>query len=399
MKKLLGAFLALAMILSMGVTAFAEEKIYSPDEASNRLAELLFSSGEGCVIGLGNPILDAADKLEPGYQNPGDQRNDSVLSGSTVYYPIPGSEWFFFDWDDNKEWKVKASVKDGAKYVKSVKFIEKRLGNMPCLDSSETWMDRGWNEDDRLWMMEVKLKEFPTDDEYKISFKLTGIAKQPIRIGTAELLDGIIPAGTKCVNYTEPFWVTNRSVNADADFAAGHRGEVLKPAKNEDNSITWENNNHTLAWLDFSGDDDGKVFYPKMSTKWDDQEYAEKFADQDAYLYDFLYNPKLASTSRAALKLRIPYLDEDGELAVAPEEIVIYRTIDGELVDITASGKICETEDGEWVFVMKTRELGTYIIAQKPAEAVETEEPAGEETLSAEEDPVSAKPLLPSYMK
>ena len=47
----------------------------------------------------------------------------------------------------------------------------------------------------------------------------------------------------------------------------------------------------------------------------------------------------------------------------------------------------------------KTRELGTYIIAQKPAEAVETEEPAGEETLSAEEDPVSAKPLLPSYVK
>ncbi|MCQ4895502.1 hypothetical protein [Anaerotruncus sp. DFI.9.16] len=253
--------------------------------------------------------------------------------------------------------------------------------------------------------MEAKLKEFSTDDEYKVSFKLTATAKKdiPIRMFLYDSdypeWNKYIPAGTKCTIYTEPFWVTNRSVNADADFAAGHRGEVLKPAKNEDNSITWENNNHTLAWLDFSGDDDGKVFYPKMSTKWDDQEYAEKFADQDAYLYDFLYNPKLASTSRAALKLRIPYLDEDGELAVAPEEIVIYRTIDGELVDITASGKICETEDGEWVFVMKTRELGTYIIAQKPAEAVETEEPAGEETLSAEEDPVSAKPLLPSYVK
>lgn len=385
------------------------------------MAELALQvPANGVELPTGFILIDPKDKMKPGWrdnENPSDDPssmdlNDTVLSGSTLYIAFVISDSTFqghyIDHFNNEFWKVKVTAEDGAKYITSIKSVEKKLDGLEAVDKKiEGWDPGDWDgtgttKGKRWWVLEIKLKEFPTDDEYKISLKLTATAKKPIERGyflNGEEFRGIIPAGTKATSYTEPFWVTNRSVNADADFAAGHRGEVLKPAKNEDNSITWEDNNHTLAWLDFSGDDDGKVFYPKMSTKWDDQEYAEKFADQDAYLYDFLYNPKLASTSRAALKLRIPYLDEDGELAVAPEEIVIYRTIDGELVDITASGKICETEDGEWVFVMKTRELGTYIIAQKPAEAVETEEPAGEETLSAEEDPVSAKPLLPSYVK
>ena len=72
----------------------------------------------------------------------------------------------------------------------------------------------------------------------------------------------------------------------------------------------------TLAWLNFTSDDDAKKFFPKMTTKWDDQEYAEYFADQDAYLFDYIGNPQIASTSRATLRLRLPFVDEDGELSV-----------------------------------------------------------------------------------
>lgn len=94
---------------------------------------------------------------------------------------------------------------------------------------------------------------------------------------------------------------------------------VVKPQKNEDNEITWESENDTLAWLAFTSDDNAAKFYPKMITKWRDQDYTDYFADQDAYLYDFIGNPQIASTSRATLDLRYPFVDEDGELTVDPE--------------------------------------------------------------------------------
>ena len=135
---------------------------------------------------------------------------------------------------------------------------------------------------------------------------------------------------------------------------AGDGGVVVKPQKNEDNEITWEDEKDTLAWLNFTSDDDAKKFFPKMTTKWDDQEYAEYFADQDAYLFDFIGNPQIASTSRASLRLRIPFLNEDGDLSVDEDSIVVYQVVDGALVDITVKGRIHETDDGDWVFELKT---------------------------------------------
>ena len=81
---------------------------------------------------------------------------------------------------------------------------------------------------------------------------------------------------------------------------------------------------------------------------------------------------------------------------------MVYQVVDGALVDITGKGRIHETDDGDWVFELKTRELGTYIIAEKPAAAEEAVEAPAEtaEEAPAEEAPAApAKAFLPSFAK
>ena len=62
--------------------------------------------------------------------------------------------------------------------------------------------------------------------------------------------------------------------------------------------------------------------------------------------------------------------------------------------------------DGDWVFELRTRELGTYIIAEKPAalgeETVEAPAEAPAETVEeapAEEPAAPVKAILPSFAK
>ena len=43
---------------------------------------------------------------------------------------------------------------------------------------------------------------------------------------------------------------------------AGDGGVVLKPTKNDDNEITWEDENNTIATLKFYSDDDAAKFFP-----------------------------------------------------------------------------------------------------------------------------------------
>ena len=146
----------------------------------------------------------------------------------------------------------------------------------------------------------------------------------------------------------------------------------MTPRRNDDNEITWEDENNTIAVLRFAGDDNQTKFFPKLSTKWEDADYAEYFADQDAFIFNFVASAagqtKISSTSRATLELYNPYYDSDeDELTVEPEDVIIYMIgDDGALNDVTASFKPVENDDGDYVFQTKTRELGVYIIAQKP---------------------------------
>ena len=96
-------------------------------------------------------------------------------------------------------------------------------------------------------------------------------------------------------------------------------------------------------------------------------------------------------------------MDEDGELTVDPENAVVY-TIgeDGEPVDITSEFQFVETDDGDYVLRTKTRRLGTYIIAEKPAAS--DAEAAGAPAETAGEAPAGepaapVKAFLPSFAK
>ncbi len=121
--------------------------------------------------------------------------------------------------------------------------------------------------------------------------------------------------------------------------------------------------------MNFEASSDVNNFFPKLSTKWDDAFYSKYFNGTDAFILSFVGNPTISATSRPILKLASPFLNKDGEETVAPEDIVIYEVIDSTIVDTTNKFKIDKDEDGNTIFVLRTRTLGTYIISNKPAAA------------------------------
>ena len=176
------------------------------------------------------------------------------------------------------------------------------------------------------------------------------------------------------------FYKNVKDEDSDLEYDAGTKGVVAKPEKNEDNEVLWVDNNKDLAKLEFTADSDTSVYYPKLSTQWNNEDYAELIGDMDAYMFNFVGNPTISSTSRPVLTLYNPFYDEDEEaLTVAEEDIVVYLVnADGTIDDITAQFTIEENEDGDNVLVTKTRTLGTYIIAERALEGAadaETETP------------------------
>ena len=219
---------------------------------------------------------------------------------------------------------------------------------------------------DRGPWVKIETKADYTTDEFKIKPSMTLTAKDDITIG------GVVRfvKGDKINVDFGTIYISNDEDPADQDYAAGTGGVVLKPTKNDDNEITWEDEQNTIAVLKFMGDDNQTKFFPKLSTKWEDADYAEYFADQDAFIFNFKGSvageTKISSTSRATLELYNPYYDSDeDEYTVDPENCIVYQVQeDGTMAE--AAFKVVENEDGDMVFQTKTRELGIYIIAEKP---------------------------------
>ena len=287
---------------------------------------------------------------------------------------------------------------DNSKMILDINLVEKNLNNTG-----------------RASYIEIKLADDYTDDEYKINptfiFKVqddlyySNDNRGDFRWATAEELEdryGSIAAAEADANYnwTGPafedgdkfegeftIWISNTELDADEDFAAGTGGVTLKPTKNDDNEIVWYDENDDIAMLTFEGDSSVDNFYPKLSTKWDNATYAEYFADQDAFIFDFISNPEISSTSRPVLTIYDPYYDyEEDESLVDSENVVIYAVVDGELVDDTANWTYGETEDGEMAYTTKTRQLGTYIFCEVAV--------AGSEEVV--EEPVDDGKVIPS---
>ena len=453
MKKLLALVLALAMVLSLGVTAFAAG-LAEPISGKYNLYDVL---NDVPGLSITQSEVDEIVARYALYTEGGESKyianTGTTEPGSTVYLPVGGviqaildeaiggeaGRISLFDFLTDKSLiQFKLKKEENAKMIKSVKLVEKKIGAISndftdLIGSEENTEANGYlsqfGDLPRGFGIELVLADDMTDDEFKFEGTMTFKAKKNLGFDhnysddplgeLLAILQGDVHEARdeevarnayveKGFTFEIPFsiWIGNDTTHADADFSFGTGGTVVKPQKNEDNEITWEDANDTRAWLNFTGDDDAKVFYPKLSDKWEDADYAAYFADQEAFLFKFIGNPKLSSTSRATLKLRIPFLDEDGEPTVDEDSIVVYQVVDGGLEDITGKGKIYETDDGDWVFELRTRELGTYIIAEKPAalgeEAVEAPAEAPAETVEeapAEEPAAPVKAILPSFAK
>lgn len=142
-----------------------------------------------------------------------------------------------------------------------------------------------------------------------------------------------------------------------------------------------------VARVRFFGDSDVNKYYLKLSTKWENADYAAYFNDQDSYIIDFKGAPKLSATSRADLEIYFPFTDEEGNATVDPDEVSIYQVVDGELYNVTGQFQFKANDDGDAVFATRTRFLGTYILCEKPVEALE----ANGESPLAKEDGYSTK--------
>ena len=337
MKKLLAVVLAAVMALSLGVVAFAAD-----DEVVIYLNEAFLVDGAKVA---------GSNEVEPD--------NTLYFALPTVFYvpdpdggegPVEVDLGIDPDFTNKDLYKVKFDKgDDNTKMISKMSLSEKKIDG-----------ERG------PWL-KVEIKADYTDSEYKIAPSVTITLKEDMTV------DGVdVKSGFKITYQVGKYYISNTENSADQDYSAGDGGVILKPTKNEDNEITWEDENNTIATLKFVGDDDGKYFFPKLSTKWEDADYAEYFADQDAFIFNFVASSagktKIASTSRATLELYNPYYDADeDELTVEPEDVVIYMVgEDGALNDVTASFKPVENDDGDYVFQTKTRELGIYIIAEKP---------------------------------
>ena len=363
MKKLLSVLLAATTVVSLGGAA-----VYAKDTDMGDL-EVYYDNNRNIKGYQADGVtLDNNDTVTPDqkvYVRLSDVA-ETIIDETLGAQAGPGRDngvTAVLDDDDYFKFKYKKGS-DNSKMILGISLVEKNL------DGS------------RKSYIEIKLADDYTDDEYKINPTFTFTAKDDLfseaagTVRTREDLEdrnnGTIPAGwTQIAEDGDEFegeftiWISNTELEADEDFAAGTGGVTLKPTKNDDNEIVWYDENDDIAMLTFEGDSSVDNFYPKLSTKWDNSTYATYFADQDAFIFDFISNPDISSTSRPVLTIYDPYYDyEEDESLVDSENVVIYQVVDGELVDVTADWSYGETDDGEMAYTTKTRQLGTYIFCE-----------------------------------
>ncbi len=199
--------------------------------------------------------------------------------------------------------------------------------------------------------------------------------------------NGLLKSGE---TYTHSFklWIQNENLtDDDATFVAGESGIVIKPVKNEKNTVTWENNSGSIARMTFTADSDATYYCPQLSTKWD-RELDQFFPNADAYLFDFVDNPYIPAVTRATLEIYNPFVDDDGDLTVRRSDLYVYSIDEnGKLQDVTSSFAIGENQDGDEVLSTRTWKLGTYIVSDTKAKIKETSKPENPEKPGTSENP------------
>lgn len=363
MKKLIASLLSVATVASMAsMSAFAADATKAVDLTTTAGTASIFVSDKNYTSTEINPDKDIFIDLA---------RIASFVDNDATGNYVAGADLAAL-FTDGDLFKVKTDKGDD-----NSKMIEKISVTQKDVDSKESAPVAG-----RENVIKIELKDDMTDSDYKINPSVTFTAKEDIK-SSGEI---VVKSGSKYTVELGNFYISNTLKEGDEDWKAGTGGSIAKPTKNDDNEITWEDENDTIARLTFEGDSDVSKYYPKLSTKWDNADYAENFAGTDAFIRSFVGNPTISATSRPVLEFYNPFVNEDGDETVAAEDVVIYEVVDGALVDVTDKFTYGENDDGDSVFTLKTRTLGTYIFSNGAATTPE-EEPAVEEPVDGKENP------------
>ena len=367
MKKLLAVVLAAVMVLSLGVVSFAANE--NDGKATDEFPADVTAANTVVEGDLTSTMFVKGDNVTNILDDAGTQNAESDI---TLYIPVSGITATYVNADgdpvadptdkledilsDGDLVRFSQKFEEGGKMVISVKWVEAKVADMEGTGTG------------RAYYVEIKLNEDLTDEETKVELKYTFTAKENIQ---GKDTFGI-KKGAKLIGDVV-FYVENGEMRLDDTATVGTSGKYAKAEKNEDNSLEWEDNNNTIAKLEFSANDDPDAFYPRMTTSWElaigDSINNKNFEGTDAVVRAFRAAPvEIPCTSRASFYLYMP--DEFGD-DVDPADVAIYEVKDNEFVDVTSKFEYVETdEDGNDIdgFLTRTRTLGVYVICEKAVE-------------------------------
>lgn len=288
---------------------------------------------------------------------------DWVIPKSTVYYPIAQ------DLTDSKNFKIRVRKGEGAEYIESVSITEKQF------EEAFAPIDGGAAlpaDTVRHTCVAVKLKENMTGEENQVSFEMKVTARQDgVQFGGVTYQKGDVVVD----DVSSSIWVKNKVLSEEeANWDVNTGGFVVKPTRDEENEIVWENDYRDVARLDFVADSEATVYYPKLSTAWGNRDYEREFANSRAYQFHFVGNPTIPAAGRVTLSIYNPYVNTDETFSIVDAytidafDLLVYEVIDGEAVDITDRVKVVIDDNWEQRLTLRTRTLGTYIVAPHPYE-------------------------------
>ncbi|WP_101908279.1 InlB B-repeat-containing protein [Marasmitruncus massiliensis] len=207
--------------------------------------------------------------------------------------------------------------------------------------------------------LKVVLKDSTTTDELKATAEITFKARKTL--STSDGDEGTWDSGEYAV-LDLVMWINNSEISGSDGEADTGDSVYFSPESDEVNTFIWGDDR---AAIEFTADDDAEDFYARLSTKSDVDIYTEYGdpVDADLWFYNFVGNPTVPSTSRAALTLGIPW-DEDDDDYPDPEDCYIYELdSDGYLSDVTERFTYSEDSYAIDGWTVKTRVLGTYIVS------------------------------------
>ncbi|MBC8586467.1 hypothetical protein [Youxingia wuxianensis] len=357
MKKLLAVVLAAVMVLSLGVVSFAAKG----DVLDDMTGVASYTPSLDMEITEADVVYD--DGITQALN-----ATSNIASDNTFYIPMTAFDTITLEnggavsagtaaviqaaLADSDITTFSKKYEEGGKAVASIKRDEYKINGV------------------RTDAIEIALKEDLTDEETKVEVELRFNFRKNVSMNLAN--SSAIEKGTKATA-TLVFYVENGEMRLDDTATVGTSGVYAKAEKNEDNSLEWEDNNNTIAKLEFSANDDPDAFYPRMTTSWElaigDTINNKNFEGTDAVVRAFRAAPvEIPCTSRASFYLYMPAEFGDD---VDPADVAIYEVKDNEFVDVTSKFEYVETdEDGNDVdgFLTRTRTLGVYVICEKAVE-------------------------------